>query len=70
MTQWVKDPALSLQVLRSLLYHGFDPWPGNFHMPQAQPKKGEKMSVNMKHITELSKWYFSLVYLSNIDVMN
>ena len=29
--------ALSLQRLGSLLWHGFDPWPGNLHMLQAQP---------------------------------
>ena len=34
----VKDPALSLLCLRLLLWHGFDPWPGNFHMPQVWPK--------------------------------
>ena len=38
VTQWVKDPALSLQRLGSLLWCGLDPWPGNFHMPWAQPK--------------------------------
>ena len=31
--QRVRDLALSL------LWCGFDPWPGNFRMPQAQPKK-------------------------------
>ena len=30
MAQWVKDLA-SLQWLRLLLWHGFDPWPGNVH---------------------------------------
>ena len=29
----VKDPALSL------LWLGFNPWPWNFHMPWAWPKK-------------------------------
>ena len=33
---------LSLQWLRSLLWHGFDPWPGNFCMSQEQPKEGRK----------------------------
>ena len=42
MTQQVKDPVLSLQQLRSLLWHGFDPWPGNVHMPQLQPEKKKK----------------------------
>ena len=39
MAQLVKDPALSLQRLGSMLWHMFSPWPGNFHMPQAWPKK-------------------------------
>ena len=30
--QWVKDPGLLLQLLESLLWCGFDPWPGNFSM--------------------------------------
>ena len=29
MAQQVKDPALSLQRLWSLLWRRFDPWPGN-----------------------------------------
>ena len=39
VVQQVKDPVLPLLWLRSLLWHRFDPWPGNFCMPQAQPKK-------------------------------
>ena len=39
VSQWVKDLALSLLWLWLLLWFGFDPWPGNFHMPQMQPKK-------------------------------
>ena len=39
MTQKVKDLALSLQWLESLLWHRFNPWPENFHMPWALPKK-------------------------------
>ena len=42
VVQWVKDLALSLQKLRSLLWHGFIPWPKNFHMPQALKKKKKK----------------------------
>ena len=38
MVQQVKDLVLSLPWLRLLLWHGFDPWPGNFHMPGMQPK--------------------------------
>ena len=32
VAQWVKDPALSLQRLRSLLWLRFDPWCRNFHL--------------------------------------
>ena len=39
MAQWVKDLALSLQQLRLLLWHRFDPWPRNFDVPQVWPKK-------------------------------
>ena len=38
----VKDPALSLLQLGSLLWQRFHPWPGNFCMPQLWPKKREK----------------------------
>ena len=40
--QGVKDPALSLQQLRFLLWHRFDPWPRNLHMPWAQSKREKK----------------------------
>ena len=39
VAQWVKDLALSLLWLWSLLWHEFDPWPRNFHIPWVQPKK-------------------------------
>ena len=42
MAQWVKDPLWSLRWLRWLLWHGFNPWPGNFHRLWAQPKKEKK----------------------------
>ena len=32
VAQWVKDLAWSLLWFESLLWRGFDPWPGNFHM--------------------------------------
>ena len=34
MAQRVKDPALSLLWLGSLLWDKFDPWPRNFLLPQ------------------------------------
>ena len=42
VAQWVKDLTLSLQWLGSLLWLGFDPWPGNSHMPQVWQKKKKK----------------------------
>ena len=39
VAQQVKDLVLSLQWHRSLLWHGFNPWPRNFHMAQVGPKK-------------------------------
>lgn len=40
--QGVKDPELSLQQLGLPVWHSFDPWLGNFPMPQAPPKKEGK----------------------------
>ena len=45
MAQWVKDPGLSLQQLRLLLWRSFDPWPRDFHMPQHGQKNKH---ANMK----------------------
>ena len=39
VAQRVKDLALSLMWLWLLLWCGFDPWPGNFHVLWAWPKK-------------------------------
>ena len=39
MARWVKDLALSLRQLGSLLWGEFDPWPGNFHMLWLRPKR-------------------------------
>ena len=42
MVKQVKDMVLSLLWLRLLLWHRFDPWPRNFHMPGELPKKTKK----------------------------
>lgn len=42
VAEWIKDPVLSLQQLRWLLWHGFDPSLGNFHRPWAWPKKSDQ----------------------------
>ena len=42
VAQWIKDPALSLQWLKLLLWHGFDLWPRDFcklWLPQKERKK-------------------------------
>ena len=49
----VKDPALSLQQTRLLLWCTFNPWPRNFHMPWARPKK--KNPTKRYHFTQ-SEW--------------
>ena len=55
--QQVKALALSLQWFGSLLWHEFDPWPGNFHMPQSWPverKKRRKERRKKEVISETS----------------
>ena len=52
VAQWVKDLALSLLWLGSLLWWGFSTWPGNICMPQACPphqKKKLKRKNNWEH---------------------
>ena len=52
VAQWVKDPMLSPQRLRSLLWHRFDliPDPWNFHMPHSKKKRRRrrKIKINLK----------------------
>ena len=42
--QQVKDLALSLLWLRSLLSLTLDPWPGNFHMRGHKPREQKTLS--------------------------
>ena len=46
VVHWVKDPVLPLQQLRSLLWHGFESWPGNFDVPQEQHPPKKKRNIN------------------------
>jgi len=55
VAQQVKDLALSLQRLRLLLWHRFDPWLGNFHMPWAQAKKKEEKRKKRKRTKKKKK---------------
>ena len=47
MAHRVKDPSLSLQQLGSLLWRGFDPWPGNLRMPWMLQKKKKLMKISI-----------------------
>ena len=51
VAQQVKNPALSLLQLDSLLWHRFNPWPKNFHIMWSwskKKKKGLDFSINLK----------------------
>ena len=48
VVQQVKDLALSLQQLGLLLWHGFDPWLGNFQTYWAQTKKKKRKRKRKK----------------------
>ena len=56
MAQQVKDLASSLLWLGSLLCCRFDPWPGNFHVPQVQEKK--KKTKEKKSYTKIYVGFF------------
>ena len=56
MAQWVKDLAFPQLWHRSQLWHGFDPRPGNFHMPCVQPKKKKKKIVSGEKSRNLKKY--------------
>ena len=69
MAQWVKDPVLSRPQLRSLLWHRFDPWPGNFHMPQAQPKRKKQNKTKQKNkITRIQKEIKLFLFADNMVI--
>ena len=56
VVQWVKDRPLSLQLCRSLLWHGFDPWPANFCMLCGAAKtRGALIKKNTGHTYTESK---------------
>ena len=47
VVQWVKDLVLSLQWLGLLLWHEFDPWPGELpHAGGEAKKKDEKLVIH------------------------
>ena len=52
MVQQVKNPALSLQQLGQLLWHGFNSWSRNFHMSWAQPKTNKQREILLHVLKE------------------
>ena len=59
MLQQVKELAQSLQWLRSLLWRGFNPWPGDFRMPLAWQKKKKKKKGMTIRSRRKQNWNFS-----------
>ena len=59
VAQWVKVPVLSLQRPGFLLWHGFDPWPGNLHLPWVQLKKKIQIKSTFKRFKEHLVLYYS-----------
>ena len=58
MAQWVKDPLLPL------LWHGLDPWSGDFCMPPVWSKEKKKVSnKDLLHNTGNSTQYSVVTYM-------
>ena len=64
VAQWVKDPALSLLRLKSLLWCRFDPWSRNFHLPRMQPKNNRGCLIYEGGKTALGKKMYMFVQRS------
>ena len=58
MAQWVKDLVLSLMWLWLLLWHRFNPCPGNLHMPWAWPKKRKE---KLAHHNIVKDWWIGQI---------
>lgn len=59
MSQWVKNLVFVLQWLESLLWRGFSPWPRNFHMLGAWPKKANVYVAFTIYAWQHFKSYFN-----------
>ena len=59
MAQWVEDPTLTL------LWHGFDPWPQNFHMLQVWPKN---ISYLPFYVLKITWWMIMIKYLWSVSL--
>ena len=63
-----KDPALSLLWLRSLLWCGFNPRPGNFCMLQVKPKNKVCVPYSISNWQNLNLPYFNMMILRYIKL--
>ena len=52
MPQHVKDLALSQQQFGLLLCRRFNPWPGNFHVPQARPRPKKALPAKQEALEQ------------------
>ena len=68
VVQWAKDLSFSLEQLRSLLWCRFDPWPGNFHMQQAQPKNSfKKSNFKLHNLMKVPRKHIHIRFWSSED---
>ena len=67
MAHWVKDPVLSLQLLRLLLWCGFDPGLGTFTCHGCGKKKKKKLkkrkieTEKQEKINESKSYFFAKI---------
>ena len=57
VVQCIKDLVLSLQWLGSSLWHGFHPWPRNFHVAQTWPKNNNNKKKNKTKKQWMALWW-------------
>ena len=69
MAQWVKDLALSLLWLWLLLWGRFNPWPGNFYMPWAWPKKKKELNGKFLSLFFFFKGWLTVLRQGHITKM-
>ena len=70
MEQQVKDPALSVQWLWSLLWCRFNFCPGNFHMPKTPAKKKKKKKKKKKERKGKKKSYLKGLIFIKLHCLN
>ena len=64
VVHWLKNLALSLLQLGSLLWHRFEPWPGNFHMLWVPSKKKKTKTKTKKQSCLLELKYHIVIMFS------